>query len=280
MVPAVLAGGHARSWMLPEASSETLLYYSDGGGNVYALSYPQGKLVGTLTGFDGSQGVCSDANGDVFITTLYTEDIFEYAHGGTEPIAKLGDYGYYPLGCAVDPVTGNLAVANTQAMNGGDGNVAVYTGAKGKPTDYTVSGLFGYSWCAYDGSGNLYVNAGNALAEMPYGSQSLEEISLSVTGDAIQWDGQYLAMINPTSKVVYRIAISGSSGTVASTVDFTGLFAELGDDFVLPTGAIVMPYGVKQNRITRIGQWNYPKGGTVKKTIHRVQYVEALALSV
>ena len=40
----------------------------------------------------------------------------EYAHGGTSSIATLGDPSEYPEGCAVDPATGNLAVANFSAI--------------------------------------------------------------------------------------------------------------------------------------------------------------------
>ncbi len=41
-----------RSWMMPSASSEDLLYVSSiDKGDIYVYSYPQGKLVGTLTGF-------------------------------------------------------------------------------------------------------------------------------------------------------------------------------------------------------------------------------------
>ncbi|MGA8474385.1 MAG: hypothetical protein WB681_04900, partial [Candidatus Cybelea sp.] len=40
------------SWMLPGASSQDLLYISSNDrGSVYVYSYPQGSLVGTLTGF-------------------------------------------------------------------------------------------------------------------------------------------------------------------------------------------------------------------------------------
>lgn len=271
------SGGHSHSWMLPEASSETLLYYTDY-ENAYALSYPQGKLVGTITGLDGAQGVCSDANGNVFVTTYYTESIYEYAHGGTEPIAKLEDYGYFPLGCAVDPVTGNLAVANTEAMNGNGGNVAVYAGATGKPTFYSVTGVYQYDYCAYDTAGNLYINGGG-LTELPYGASSLSKISLDVFGAGIQWDGQYLAMIDGSQKKVYRIAISGSSGTVASTVSYNGLFTELGNAFVLTNGALVTTYGSNQEK-SRIAEFAYPKGGNVKKNIHKVRFVQDFALSI
>jgi len=270
---------HIKVSMLPEASSETLLYYTDGNSTVYVLSYPGRKLVGTLTGFDGALGVCSDASGNVFITTYYTEAVYEYAHGGTQQIAKLGDYGYSPLGCAVDPVTGNLAVANSEAMNGNPGNVAIYTAAKGTPTDYAAPGIYSYDWCAFDSAGNLYVN-GSGLTEMPYGSQTLNAISLGVSGKGIRWDGQYLAMVDPSTKQVYRIAVSGSSGTVVDTVDLTGLFPLLGNDFVLTGANIIIPYGgANRGRLSRIGLFKYPKGGKLQKVVHRVDFLYDLTLS-
>ena len=279
-LPQTRAETHAKSWMSREASSDELLYYADGIESVYVLSYPAGKLVGTLTGFDEPVGVCSDANGNVFVTTVRTEAVYEYAHGGTQLLAKLGDYGYYPMGCAVDPVTGNLAVANTKDQNGNPGNVAIYAGATGKPTNYTAPGFFTYDWCTYDNAGNLYVNGG-ALAEMPYGSQTFNDVSLGVSGEGIRWDGQYVAMVNPTAKEVYRIAVSGSTGTVVGTVNFSGLFPLLGNDFAISAGKIVIPYGGSQkHRVTRIGQWRYPKGGRLQKIIHQINDFEDLTLSV
>lgn len=279
VLPQPGAGARAKSWMLREASSEALLYYADGGGSVYVLSYPAGKLVGTLNGFDGTMGVCSDENGDVFITTYFTEAIYEYAHGGTQLLAKLGDYGYYPMGCAVDPVTGNLAVANTKDMNGNHGNVAIYAGATGKPTYYTAPYLFTYDWCTYDTLGNLYVNGG-ALAEMPYGSQTFNDVSLGVSGDGIRWDGQYVAMVNPTDKKIYRIAVDGSTGSVVGTVSFTGLFRLLGNDFAISDGKIVVPFGGQKGRVSKIGKWKYPKGGRIQDIVHQVNDFEDLTLSI
>jgi DNA-binding beta-propeller fold protein YncE len=129
-VPAT--GAHAAPPATRRASSGALLYVV--GGGVYVISYPQGALVNTITGIDEPQGVCSDKNGNVFVTAYRTENVLEYAHGGSSPIANLGDYGYYPLGCAVDPTTGNLAVANQQSFNESGGNVAIYAKAQGKPT--------------------------------------------------------------------------------------------------------------------------------------------------
>jgi DNA-binding beta-propeller fold protein YncE len=258
--------GGAMSSMMRQATSGALLYVVAIGGSVYVISYPQGSLVNTITNVDGPQGACSDKNGNVFITAFWTENVLEYAHGGTKPVASLGDYGYYPLGCAVDPTTGNLAVANQQSMNGGGGNVAIYANAKGKPTFYNT---YNSAWCAYDPNGNLFVvSTGGSLSELRAGSQSFISISLPVSGQGIQWDGQYLAIVNPASKVVYRIAISGSAGTLKQTVKFSGLIRSLGYDFALDGNTIIMPFAMTQNRFSKIGLWKYPRGGKVGRTIH------------
>ena len=56
-----------RSWMLPEAQNEDLLYVT----NVYTVtvySYPEGQLVGTLSNFYKPYGLCADKAGDVYVT--------------------------------------------------------------------------------------------------------------------------------------------------------------------------------------------------------------------
>jgi hypothetical protein len=78
------------SWMEASAKSGQLLYISDyTASNVTVYRYPAGALVGTLTGFDAPQGECVDSSGNVWITNSGTSQLFEYAHGGTSPIATL-----------------------------------------------------------------------------------------------------------------------------------------------------------------------------------------------
>src|SRR5580700_6686174 len=128
--PIARESAHGRSWMLPEAKSEDLLYVS----NVYTItvySYPKGKLVGTLNNFEKPYGECVDAKGNVWITDSSFGKIYEYAHGGTKPIHTVKDPEYVPYGCAVDPTTGDLAVANYSDASDREGNVAVYHKAKG-----------------------------------------------------------------------------------------------------------------------------------------------------
>lgn len=105
---------HSTSWMLPEAKSQDLLYVTGtAAGEVYVYTYPQRQSVGTLSGLERPGGECVDSAGDVFIAARNSKTgvIYEYAHGAPTPMATLTDRGR-PSGCAVDPVTGDLAVAN------------------------------------------------------------------------------------------------------------------------------------------------------------------------
>jgi hypothetical protein len=115
------------SWMLPEATSENLLYVSSSSGFsgiVRVYSYPHGRRVGALTSLTYAGGECVDSAGDVFIVEFSGPSsagstVYEYAHGGSTPIATLADPGS-GFGCAVDPTTGNLAVANTSDASNPD----------------------------------------------------------------------------------------------------------------------------------------------------------------
>jgi hypothetical protein len=140
-----------KSWMLPEAKRDNLLYVADKGSNdVYVYSYPSGKLVGTLTGLSPG-GDCVDKAGDVWIVS-WPDSLYEFAHGGTSPIATLSVTGNAELiSCSVDQLTGNLAVTSWYA------NVLIFPQAKGTPTTYRAR-WYSHQYCVYDPSGNLYIS--------------------------------------------------------------------------------------------------------------------------
>jgi hypothetical protein len=88
------ASDRVKSWMLPEAKNNDLLYVSDPDSPsvVYVYSFPRGRQVGELSGFASGYspwGLCTDKTGDVFVTTVHTSSspydslIYEYAHGVT-----------------------------------------------------------------------------------------------------------------------------------------------------------------------------------------------------
>jgi hypothetical protein len=253
-----------KSWMLPEAKADDLLYIS----NVYTVtvySYPKGKHVGTLKGFYEPFGECSDSAGNVFIANGDT--ILEYGHGGKKPIQTLTLSGYGSVSCAVDSTTGNLAV--TWNKGSYPGYVAIYPDASGSPALYSI-GYMQFIFCGYDPAGNLYVDgeASNEnkflFAELPKGGSSLENITLNQSFEyagAVQWDGKYVAVGDDEAQNIYQFTISGSSGTLEGTTS-------LGDADTVLQWVINKKKVVGADDIpSTVWYWNYPAGGPAVKSI-------------
>jgi hypothetical protein len=279
-----------RSWMAREAASEDLLYASDDSGRVLVFSYPAGKLVGTLTGFDGPTGLCSDSKGDVFVTDTGVEEIVEYAHGAKKPRETLTEVGYFPNGCAVDPSTGDLAVANyAKSPTIGPGSIAIYKGAKGTPANYTDPAFGEYFFCGYDDKHNLYadgVNVGTTaseFAELPNHAKSLRDIKLKQRigyPGAVQWDGNQIALEDTSTDTVYRIKVSGSTGTVVGTTRFKDSRSDLIVQFSIQGHTLVVPFGARERVARSIGFWSYPAGGAPSKVIGKLGADELVGTTV
>lgn len=273
-----------RSWMAPDAKPQDLLYVSDlATYEVDVYSYPGGKSEGRLTGFAGPEGECTDATGNVFITNFGSSNILEYAHGGASPIATLSDPGYYPVGCSVDLKTGNLAVANyVTTGGGGQGGVVIYKGAKGSPKAYTDPKIVSMSFCGYDDAGNLFVDgltsaSAFAFAELPDGGTSLKNVSLnqsiSIPG-GIQWDGTHVTVGDRKTNVIYRFAISGTSGKKAGSTHLTG--ASEVSQFWIGGLRVIGSDPVAGN----VRFWSYPAGGSPTKTITGLDQPVGAAVSL
>jgi hypothetical protein len=280
-----------KSWMRPEANGESLLYISDDGlSQVYVLSYPKGALVGTLTGaFNSPLGECVDAVGDVWVTNYGAQEIIEYAHGGTEPIATLTESAEeYPEACSIDPTTGNLAVANTN-------NVAIYEEARGTPTLYFDPDIYTMWSCAYDGSGDLFADGeiSGEVGEIPKGGSSFMTVTLNedFLPLSMQWDGTYLAIVEDSQhgavgpRRVARVSISGSSGTVASTTVLKspgGKSVYRLEQYWITGNSIVGPdrYREGGNRRLAVLTWRYPHGGQPIATIRKQQWSDPWGTAV
>ena len=166
--------------MLPSATSCVYNGKLPPCGLLYVSSYytndvfvfKNNALVGKLTGFNAPDGVCTDKSGNVWITNNRGQSIVEYAHGGSTPIKTLSDPGVYPLGCAVNPRTGAIAVTNVFTTGSGQGNVAIYHKASGKPLILTDPDIYDVYFCGFDAQSNLYIDgldtSGNfEFAELP-----------------------------------------------------------------------------------------------------------------
>ena len=252
------------AWMLPGAKRRTLLYVATG-DNVYVLSYPHGKLVGSLnvTG----NNLCSDKNGDVFVPSGgYV--ILEYAHGGTYPIQTLHG-GDIPLGCAVDPTTGDLAV--TQEASGA-GNVVIFPNAQEPPTGYGDPDIYTFGLCGYDDRGNLFVDGngtGNYIAELPKGSSAFINYTLDKNFDtfgAIQWDGHHITFANPTTEDVYRLKFGKKSYKVIGTTSFNGWQNNYSGHWpYVQTWLQGSTFIAQASSFAQLGLWRYPAGGNTRK---------------
>jgi hypothetical protein len=259
------------SRMSPEAAKSNLLYVSDDASVVNVYAYPKGTLVGTLRGFSEPQGVCSDKFGNVWVVNTDTGNIVEYAHAGTTPIAILSDAGFYPASCSVDPTTGNLAVANIASVSqGNQGNVAIFTGARGTPAYYAPGNIVRDYFCGYDNRGNLYVDgqsgpsSGFGLAKLARGKTTFASITLDRSIEfpgGVQWDGKHVAVGDQVADVIYQLKIAGSTGTVIGTTALSGAsdviqFWKQGSNVIGP-----------DYNSAYTGFWKYPAGGSPTKRL-------------
>ncbi|MBV8372485.1 MAG: hypothetical protein JOY69_04430 [Candidatus Eremiobacteraeota bacterium] len=161
LIPPSSSGGpdaaHAHSWMSPHAKGAALAYVSDyNNGVVYAYSYPGGQLMGAIYG-SGPRGMCKNMAGQLWIT-YGGGTVKLYAPGGWLPIKSLLVKGYDPLGCAVNPKTGDLAVSNLNGTKGGRGSITIFTNANGKGKSFIDSAIYYFDFVAYDASGNLFAD--------------------------------------------------------------------------------------------------------------------------
>lgn len=295
LLPSILAGGGARtnaadSWMAPEATSEDLLYVSDTDGIVDVLSYPAGKLVGELKGFASPAGLCSDSAGDVFVVDVSNLVVQKYRHGGKKVVETLNDFGHYPYGCAVDPGSKNVAVANyASTLSFGPGSVSVFVGGKGVPHSYQDTAFNGYFFCSYDNQGNLFVDGADygsyhtLFAELANGSSTLNSVTLNQTigyPGGVQWDGKYIAVQDAFSHTIYRFSFSGSGGTSMGTVHVKGDPSTLITQFWIDGSTVVVPYGTRPRIVHSVGYWPYTKGGTPSQSFTVPHATELIGVTV
>jgi len=264
-----------KSWMLTSATKCPydkklppcgLLYVS----NYFdddVLVFQNDKLAGTLTGFNGPDGLCRDFAGDVWIVNNLGQDIVEYAHGGTTQLTALSDPGEYPLGCAVDSRTDTIVVTNIFTLGSGQGSVAFYHKATGPPTILTDPDIYYVFFCAFDNEGNLYIDGLNTsntfeFAELQRGEQKFKSIALNGTiywPGAIQWDDKYVVVgdqmyQDQVESAVYRT--TGAGGKIVGTTVFSGARDVVG--FAIKDTSIIGP----DASLNDVGLYHYPRGGS------------------
>ena len=278
---------HGVTWASGIAKrTKHLLYVSDGGNdNVLMYGYPTLKPLGTIAATGDAQGVCSDKGGNVWVVPSIVPKVSEYAHGASKPKATLSDAGAsYPLGCSVDPTTGNLAMTNLGSPYGG-GNIFIWADAKGSANKISDSAMSYAYFCGYDASGNLWVDGLDAnydfvFAELPAGGQNLQTIALSgiVFPGGIEWDGTDIAVGDQSyqsgqTSAIDQVSVSGSTATIAGTTPLNGSCDV--EQFTIFAGKVFAPDVCSGDGSLYL----YPAGGAPQGTVSKLQYPVAAAIS-
>lgn len=152
---------HQKSWVSPDVAKTAKVFFaSDVGTNDVYIFTLDLKLKGVLTGFNEPQGECSDRHGNIYIANTQSSDVLEYSRTGTLLNTYVDTYGY-PVGCAINPLNGNLAVANIHGFHGA-GQVLIFTTPSSIPTVLTNPRQHYYYFDAYDKYGTLWVDGKDA----------------------------------------------------------------------------------------------------------------------
>lgn len=259
---------------------QALLYVSSNYSNENVYSFPQGRLLQTLTIPGEPQALCTDKLGDVYIPQSFGEIVAEYPHGGTAPIASWGFRQLTPDGCAVDPATGNVAVA------GANEKLAILGPTSGNVRVYSNSEIESYYYATYDDRSDLFVvvynfASGYQLWELRAGSSALKQVRLPFDlccPEDVQWDGQYLAIGGTHASgraTILRIAVSGYRAKIRGRVHLSYPESYTSQFWIQGSRLIHSDYYSDD-----VAFFNYPAGGSPTKIIKGAgPYVVGIAVS-
>jgi hypothetical protein len=248
------------------------LFISDAGTNeIQMFDFPSNTYIGQVAappeGFSEPQGMCSDNKGNVYLANTGVSSIDEFSHDGTY-VRTLSDAGQYPVGCAFDKSTGNLAVSNITNTGGGTGTIGIFTNASGTPTDFAGGGFQRFYFLAYMGkTGVLYFDGENSSDVLAYGSLSNGTITpIPIIGATLEFPGSvnYSAKTmsmnigDQDTSVLYQIS---TTGAITGSTPLTGAIDVVqgtikGSNFIGPD---------VENQ--DVGIYAYPQGGSPKSTL-------------
>jgi hypothetical protein len=252
--------------LMPDKRKKMLYEYESTlfNGGLLEFDYPKGdSSIGEISGVSEPQGECTNVlfgagKKTFWVTASGTDQIDEFKVGGSSPIKTLSTpSGDVPVGCAMDPATGNLAatIINT-------GAVVIYANASGSGT-VSPSPLIEAFFAGYDNNSNLYVDGFNnegafGFVVLKKGNSTWETLSTSNTVEfagQVQFDGTYMTVTDSEADAIYGYACRGISCKLKRTVSLSGSCDS--SQTWIGIGVVFCPPGV----------YKYPAGGSPIATL-------------
>jgi hypothetical protein len=271
----------------PQAkASGDVLFVSDSGNNTLSrFSYLDGKYLGQVTGLREPRGLCGDAAGNVWVANAGSSTLTEYSHDGAQ-IGSLHDDGYEPYSCAIDPTSGDLAVANIFSSTNGAGNLAIFSHASGSPAFYAGGDINFAFYVAYAPTGALYIDGLDSDESFRYASFAHGKFNdITIQGTTIAFPGPLawstagnsvdIADQQSSPPAIYRLS---RSGRVQRQTDL-----QCSSSFGL---CDIEAFAIDGNRVLAdtvgpgVQAFRYPQGGPAVKTIGANQLSQPFGLAL
>jgi hypothetical protein len=264
---------------LREKAKSPVLFVTDAGtGEAYMFDLATLSLAGTITGFVQPQGACADSKGNVWIADTAAQTIYEVSHVGR--LENEFTEESYPVSCAVDPTTGDLAVTNQFGPKGGHGDIAIYKNGA-YSIAYFSKNMYYYNFAGYDANGNLFIDGRTthgvfALMELFEGAKQLN--LLKVSGGTIyfpgmvQWNASAQDLIvgdqscrNAYASCLYTLTIGSGSAKIAATISLKnssgGTVCDLVQGYVYDGKLFGSDFDFCGSLASATYAWSYPAGG-------------------
>ena len=271
-----------QSWISPDVQrAPRLLFVSDTAtDDVDIFTIPDMTLKGTITGFNQPQGECSDKHGNVYVADTQATQVEEYSRAGTL-LNTYPDTSGYPVGCAVNPLNGDLAVANVSGFSG-RGQVLIFTNPLARPTSLINRAQVSYFFLGYDIHGDLWVDGRDKLKNYilsACGRSLCHTVKLSggkiYFPGAVQWDQKEYSWVlfdqrcgNNAAACSYWVSGSGVLGQATNYQRYNGgpvcdmiqgVVAAYGKRYT--AGSDYEYPGCAYAGNSTVNRWQYPAGG-------------------
>ncbi|MBV8372878.1 MAG: hypothetical protein JOY69_06430 [Candidatus Eremiobacteraeota bacterium] len=259
-------------------------------GAVYAFTFPSGTLLGTLApppeSFLEVQGLCVDTGGNLYVANTEKSTVDEFSHSG-KFLAALSDPNQYPVACAYDETTGELAVSNIIDASGGPGSISIFKGGTVRHTYYPPN-LSRVYFLGYEGRTQaLWLDGENSSGIVQYDKfVNGKFTTVPITGATIGFPGEVQWSALTKSMNVGGATASGTAaifqisnrGKVVGTTllgcspsGFCG-----GGQFFIKGPRVTVTGGSS----AAVGTYAFPAGGKPLTIFQNPGYVEPIGVAV